>query len=114
MRRAPAFLAALACGLALDAPAQEPAALDLFTRADKGHCAACHQLPAATAPTTRADLGPALSGARMRAIGKPAIRAAIEDPTRANASTVMPPFGRHRILEPREIEQLVEFLHALQ
>jgi hypothetical protein len=31
----------------------------------------------------------------------------------ANASTLMPPFGKHRILEPREIDRIVEFLHAL-
>ena len=35
------------------------------------------------------------------------------DPTRANPDTVMPPFGRHQILDAAEIERLVEFLHAL-
>ena len=37
----------------------------------------------------------------------------IEDPGRANPDTVMPPFGRHRILEPAEIGRIVEYLHAL-
>jgi sulfur-oxidizing protein SoxX len=86
---------------------------DAFVNADKGNCIACHQLPAPLEPRTRADLGPALDGTRMRALGRAGIRAAIEDPTRANPGTVMPPFGRHRILDKAEIDRLVEFLHAL-
>ena len=113
MSAARVFLAALACGLALDVPAQQPTAAELFARADQGHCMACHRLPQGVLPASRADLGPALEGARMRALGKPGIRGAIEDPMRANPDTVMPPFGRHRILEAAEIERLVEFLHAL-
>ena len=110
MRRIAAVLT-LACGIA-GAQAQVPAR-ELFTRADKGHCIACHQLPEGAGPATRADLGPRLEGARMRALGKAALREAIVDPTRANPDTVMPPFGRHRLLDAAEIERLVEFLHAL-
>lgn len=107
MRRLPLVLA-----LALPAavPAQQADGPALFTRADKGHCAACHQVPGAPA---RGDVGPALTGERMRALGKAALREAIHDPTRANPDTVMPPFGRHRILDAGEIERLVEYLHAL-
>ena len=111
MRRLAAVLA-LACGIATSTLAQVPAR-ELFMRADKGHCIACHQLPEGAAPATRADLGPRLEGARMRALGKTALREAIVDPTRANPDTVMPPFGRHRLLDAAEIERLVEFLHAL-
>jgi sulfur-oxidizing protein SoxA len=49
----------------------------------------------------------------MRALGKPGIRAAIVDPMRANPATVMPPFGRHQLLDSAEIDRLVEYLHAL-
>ena len=41
------------------------------------------------------------------------IREIIEDPTRANPHTVMPPFGRHRILEAGEIQRIVDYLHEL-
>ena len=105
-------LLAFSCGIATSTFAQVPAR-DLFVRTDKGRCIACHQLPPGAGPETRADLGPHLEGERMRALGKPALRAAIADPTRANPDTVMPPFGRHRILDAAEIERLVEFLHAL-
>ena len=111
MRKTAAVLA-LACGIATSAWAQVPAR-DLFVRADKGHCIACHQLPQGSGPSTRADLGPRLDGARMRELGRPALREVITDPTRANPDTVMPPFGRHHILDAAEIERLVEFLHAL-
>ena len=49
----------------------------------------------------------------MRSLGRERLREIIEDPTRANPDTVMPPFGRHRILDPTEINRIVEYLHAL-
>ncbi|MEP7068289.1 MAG: sulfur oxidation c-type cytochrome SoxX [Usitatibacter sp.] len=88
-------------------------ALDLFVRADKGHCIACHQIPDGVGPATRADLGPRLEGARMRELGKKALRASLVDPMLANPDTVMPPFGRHRLLDAAEIDRLVDFLHSL-
>jgi L-cysteine S-thiosulfotransferase len=112
MPRTAVAAALAACAIAVPALAQN-SALDLFTRRDKGHCIACHQLPAGAGPETRADLGPKLEGARMRELGKPELRNAINDPMVANPETVMPPYGRHRVLEPAEIERLVEFLHAL-
>jgi L-cysteine S-thiosulfotransferase len=110
--RFPAAILAIASANAFAAAAPAPA-LDLFVRADKGNCIACHQLPAGAGPATRADLGPRLEGTRMRALGRGALRQALVDPTRANPDTVMPPFGRHRLLDAAEIERLVQFLEAL-
>ncbi|HEX4781668.1 MAG TPA: sulfur oxidation c-type cytochrome SoxX [Usitatibacter sp.] len=105
---------ALLAAAAITAHAQRPAtALELFVQRGKGHCIACHQLPAGVGPATRSDLGPALDGTRMRALGKEAMRRVISDPTAANPETVMPPYGKHHILEPAEIDRLVEFLDAL-
>ena len=110
MRRALlVFLAAPAIALA-QAPAD---ALGLYTRSDKGRCIACHQLPQGVGPATRADLGPRLDGTRLRELGPQRLREVIEDPLRSNPDTVMPPYGRHRILDAAEIARLVEFLHAL-
>jgi sulfur-oxidizing protein SoxX len=108
-----AAIAALACALCLPAAAAPVAAVDLLTRADKGYCIACHQLPAGAGPATRSDLGPKLEGARMRELGKARLRELIVDPTRTSPDTVMPPFGRHRILDSAEIDRLVEYLLAL-
>jgi sulfur-oxidizing protein SoxX len=112
MRRTLARAAWLAA-IAWPAAAQQPTALELFLRNDKGGCAACHQLPDGTGPASRADVGPRLEGARMRTLGKPGLREVLMDPMRANPDTVMPPYGRHHLLETAEIERLVEFLHAL-
>ena len=98
---------------ALPVIAQETPALDLFVRPDKGHCIACHQLPAGAGPQTRADVGPPLEGTRMRSLGRDALREILEDATKRNPDTVMPPYGRHRILTTPEIDRLAEFLHAL-
>ena len=109
-----ASLAAIAAAFGLaPALAQVPAARDLFVQRDKGHCIACHQLPEGAGPASRADLGPRLEGARMRSLGRARLREIIVDPTKANPATVMPPYGRHRLLERAEIDRLVEFLHAL-
>ena len=99
--------------LATAASAQAPRALDLYVRADKGSCIACHALPEGAGPATRGDLGPALTGARTRELGRARLRELLQDPTRANPATLMPPYGRHRILDAAEIDALVEFLHAL-
>ena len=107
------LLFALALASALPANAQRVAAPAAFTQPAKGHCAACHQVPEGAGPASRADLGPRLEGARMRELGRARLRELINDPTRANPNTVMPPFGKHRILEAREIDLIVEYLHAL-
>jgi len=108
-----AAIAALACALSLPAAGAPLSGAELFTRPDKGHCVACHQVPAGAGPATRSDLGPRLEGTRMRELGRARLRELIVDPTRLNPATVMPPFGRHRILDAGEIDRLVEYLYAL-
>ena len=108
-----ALFAAFAAALAVPCAAQNAVVPESFTARDKGYCIACHRLPDGVGPATRADLGPPLTGERMRALGRVKIREAIEDPTKANPATVMPPYGRHRILDAAQIQRLVEFLHAL-
>jgi sulfur-oxidizing protein SoxX len=97
----------------LPAVAQTSAPPPAFLLRAKGHCIACHQVPEGAGPATRSDVGPRLTGARMRELGRARLRELIEDPSRANPETVMPPFGRHRILEAAEISRIVEYLHAL-
>lgn len=113
MARALAPAAALVAALALDCAAQPAAAPPEFVQPAKGHCLACHQVPEGAGPASRADLGPRLEGARMRSLGKARLKEVIEDPTRLDPNTVMPPYGRHRILEGAEIDRIVEYLHAL-
>jgi sulfur-oxidizing protein SoxX len=106
-------LALLALACALPARAESPSGAELFSRADKGNCIACHQVPAGAGPATRADLGPRLEGARMRALGRERLRALLTDPMANNLETLMPPFGRHRILDEAEIGRVIDYLYAL-
>jgi len=106
-----AGLAALALGP--DALAQKDQGLELFVRPDKGYCISCHAVPPSSGPATRSNVGPALTGSRMRSLGAAALHDMLRDPTMANPDTVMPPFGKHRILDEREIDRLTEYLIAL-
>jgi sulfur-oxidizing protein SoxX len=114
MPRRPVIVAMwAAAAIASPAWAQNAQGLDIFVRPDKGNCIACHQVPAGAGPETKSNLGPRLEGTRMRALGRAALRELIQDPTRANPDTVMTPYGRHHVLERPEIDQVVEYLHAL-
>ena len=93
--------------------AQKDQGLELFVRPDKGYCIACHAVPPSAGPVTRSNVGPALTGSRMRELGSAGLHELLRDPTRANPDTVMPPFGKHRILEEREIDRVTEYLLAL-
>lgn len=113
MRRiALAALAALAFACA-SARAQAPGGARIFVDPQKGNCIACHQVSDPAAPKTRSDVGPRLEGARMRAIGRDRLRALLTDPMANNPETMMPPYGRHRILDASEIDRVIDYLYAL-
>lgn len=108
-----AALAALLLLATAAARAQSASGLELFTSPAKGYCIACHQVPQGAGPATRSDLGPRLEGTRMRELGRARLHALLADPMAANPDTVMPPFGRHRILSAAEIDRVVDYLDAL-
>jgi L-cysteine S-thiosulfotransferase len=113
MRWSIRLLTALVVFASVTANAQTSEGRDLFARPDKGNCAACHQVPTGAGPAVRANLGPRLDADRLKGWDKARVRTVIEDPTLSNPETAMPPYARHRILEPREIDGIVEYLLAL-
>ena len=113
MRRLARMLATAAAMSAAAAWGQSSAGREIFTRPDKGNCIACHQVPEGWGPAVRADVGPRLDAARLKGWDRARLRELLEDPMRANPDTVMPPYGRHRLLEAGEIERVIDFLHAL-
>ena len=74
----------------------------------KGNCVACHQFPDDPAIASRATVGPALGAARYPSRSK--LAAVIRDQSAINPNTVMPPYGKHKILTEREIETIVDYL----
>lgn len=76
----------------------------------KGNCLACHDIAGGSLP---GNIGPALVGMKARYPDKAALRAQIWDATVANPNTIMPPFGKHRILTEKEVDLVVEFVRTL-
>jgi len=75
-----------------------------------GNCLACHAIADGELP---GNIGPPLMYMQQRFPDRSQLRAQIWDPTVRNPDTVMPPFGRHRILSDNEIDLIVDYLHTL-
>lgn len=80
-----------------------------FSRS-KGNCLACHRIAGGD---LAGDIGPALSGIKARFPERTTLYQHIYDETRFNPQTVMPPFGRNKILTEREIQDIVDYLYTL-
>ncbi len=76
----------------------------------KGNCLACHAIADGELP---GNIGPPLLYMRQRFPDKNELRAQIWDPTVRNPDTVMPPFGKHRILTGEEIDLIVDYIQTL-
>src|SRR4051812_7505471 len=80
-----------------------------FDRA-KGNCLTCHVLKGGDLPGT---IGPELGGIKAKYPNRDDLFAIVFDETKRNPLTVMPPFGRNRILTEKEINAVVDFLQTL-
>jgi sulfur-oxidizing protein SoxX len=76
----------------------------------KGNCLSCHQIKGGDLPGT---IGPALKDIKSKYPDRKELIAILTDETRRNPQTVMPPFGRNRILTEPEIDAIADFLETL-
>lgn len=76
----------------------------------KGNCLTCHAIKGGQYPGT---LGPELVDIKSKYPNRDELVAIIYDETKRNPLTVMPPFGRNRILTDKEISAVVDFLQTL-
>ena len=76
----------------------------------KGNCLACHHIEGGE---LAGNIAPPLVAMKHRFPDKAKLRAQIYDARKANPTTVMPPFGTHRILSDKEIDLVTEFIHTL-
>jgi len=76
----------------------------------KGNCLTCHQIKGGDLPGT---IGPALTDIKSKYPDRKDLVAIVTDETKRNPQTVMPPFGRNRILTEQEIDAVVDFLQTL-
>ena len=76
----------------------------------KGNCLACHAIAGGESPGT---IGPELKDMKARYPDKSLLRDRIWDETKYIPTTVMPPFGKNKILSEDEIDKVVEFIYTL-
>jgi L-cysteine S-thiosulfotransferase len=105
------FLAYSVTAIAADDP--EPTGRELAFSTAKGNCLACHMIPGDASAITSADIGPPLIAMKQRFPERERLRAQIWDASKFNPDTVMPPFGRHKVLTEREIDKIIDYIHGL-
>jgi L-cysteine S-thiosulfotransferase len=76
----------------------------------KGNCLTCHVIKGGDLP---GSIGPELSDIKQKYPDRKDLVAILNDETKRNPLTVMPPFGRNRILTEQEINAIVDFLQTL-
>jgi L-cysteine S-thiosulfotransferase len=76
----------------------------------KGNCLTCHEIKGGDLPGT---IGPQLKDIKSKYPDRNELVAIVSDETKRNPQTVMPPFGRNRILSEQEISAVVDFLQTL-
>ena len=76
----------------------------------KGNCLACHAMDDGSLP---GNIGPPLVAMKMRFPDRDVLRAQIWDSTTKNPNTIMPPFGRHKMLSEEEIDWITDYVHSL-
>jgi sulfur-oxidizing protein SoxX len=75
----------------------------------RGNCLTCHDIKGGDLPGT---IGPQLKDLKSR-YDRSELVAIVTDETKRNPLTVMPPFGRNRLLTEPEISAIVDFLQTL-
>lgn len=104
---------ALLAGLAVS-PARAQSAMaegqKLAFDRGKGNCLTCHVIRGGDLPGT---IGPELKDIKSRYPDRNELFAILFDETKRNPQTMMPPFGRNRILTEQEINAIVDFLQTL-
>src|SRR5579859_8209230 len=97
---------------AVPALAQSPAASGQEIAFDrgKGNCLSCHKMKGGDLP---GSIGPELKDIKSKYPDRNDLIAIVSDETKRNPQTVMPPFGRNRVLTGQEINAVVDFLQTL-
>jgi sulfur-oxidizing protein SoxX len=94
---------------ATDADAGRKLALDR----NMGNCVACHAIPGDPKVEAAGNIGPPLTEMKARFPDRNKLRAQIWDATVAKPDSVMPPFGRNKVLTEQEVEQVTDYIMGL-
>ena len=75
-----------------------------------GNCLACHAMDDGD---LAGNIGPPLVSMKLRFPDKATLRAQIADPTVRNANSIMPPFGKHKMLSEEQLDLITDYVHSL-
>ena len=75
-----------------------------------GNCLACHAMDDGK---LAGNIGPPLISMKLRFPDKAKLRAQIWDATQKNPNSIMPPFGRHKMLSEEQIDMITDYIHSL-
>lgn len=92
---------------------QVPTGQELAFDNRKGNCLACHSMPGDAKAVTSTNIAPPLVGMQARFPERAKLYAQVWDATKANPDSLMPPFGKHRILSEDEINKVVDYVYGL-
>ena len=76
----------------------------------KGNCLACHAIAGGNSP---GSIAPTLVSMKARYPDREKLRLQIWDSRGNDPHTLMPPFGKFRILTDQEIERVIDYLYTL-
>jgi L-cysteine S-thiosulfotransferase len=79
-----------------------------------GNCIACHAIPSDPKVEAAGNIGPPFTAMKERFPDRAKLRAQIWDATAAKPDSVMPPFGRNKILTEQEIDQVTDYIQSIQ
>jgi sulfur-oxidizing protein SoxX len=86
----------------------------IATDREKGNCVACHSFTGIEHTHLQAgNIGPPLVAMKARYPSQKRLREQVFDASRFNPHTVMPLFGKYRILTDKEIDLIVQWLYSL-
>lgn len=85
-------------------------AVKIMTNPNIGNCTACHAIPAEP-KIVAGDMGPPFIGMKGRFPDIAKLRAAIADQKAITPQTIMPPFGRNKILTPEQIDVVAQYIY---
>jgi L-cysteine S-thiosulfotransferase len=117
------FLIAVLSASVFNSAFAQPAGTNIASQIDKGraillderkgNCAACHKVPNDAAVKTKSNIGMPLEAVKARYPDRAKLRDAIWDLSKSVPNTIMPPYGKNRILSNDEIDALVIYLETI-
>ena len=75
-----------------------------------GNCLACHAMDDGK---LAGNIGPPLVSMKLRYPDKAKLRAQIWDATEKNGNSIMPPFGKHKMLSEEQIDLITDYVYTL-